>query len=116
MLSPDRERTAYHESGHCVADLDYLERHGFAGAAPQRMAHLRTDVSDVGTIAQRARVRELILTHYLPAEPDAISNEQWAERASRSFTGTTIAGTDVLRRLLAHRTTSSRPVRRRPHG
>ena len=67
------------------------------------MASLHTDVSDVGNVAQRAGVKELILTHYLPAEPDAISNEQWAERASRGFTGTTIAGTDGLRRALARR-------------
>jgi len=87
---------------HCVADLDYLERNGFAGAALERMAGLHTDVSEVGTVAQRAGVSELILTHYLPAEPDAISTEQWAERASRSFTGTTTAGTDGLRRSLAH--------------
>jgi ribonuclease BN (tRNA processing enzyme) len=85
---------------HCVADLEYLERHGFTGAALERMAGLHTDVSDVGMVAQRAGVRELILTHYLPAEPDAISNEQWTERASRGFTGSTIAGTDGLRRSL----------------
>lgn len=84
---------------HCVADLDYLARHGFTGAALERMAGLHTDVSDVGTVAQRAGVKELILTHYVPAEPDAISNEQWTERASRGFTGTTIAGTDGLRRV-----------------
>jgi ribonuclease BN (tRNA processing enzyme) len=95
---------------HCVADLDYLERHGFAGAALERMAALHTDVSEVGTIAQRAGVRELILTHYLPAEPDAISSEQWAERASGSFSGTTIAGTDGLRRSLAAPATTSSPV------
>jgi ribonuclease BN (tRNA processing enzyme) len=96
---------------HCVADLDYLARHGFAGAALERMAGLHTDVSDVGAVAQRAGVRELILTHYLPAEPAAISNEQWAERASRRFTGTTVAGTDGLRRSLAHPATTSAVVR-----
>ena len=101
---------------HCVADLGYLERHGFAGAALERMAALHTDVSDVGTIAQRAGVRELILTHYLPAEPDAISTEQWAERASRSFTGTTIAGTDGLRRSLVPPATTSPPVTLTPQG
>jgi ribonuclease BN (tRNA processing enzyme) len=83
---------------HCVADLDYLERHGFTGAALERMAGLHTDVNDVGTVAQRAGVKELILTHYVPAEPDAISTEQWTKRASRGFTGTTIAGADGLRR------------------
>lgn len=83
---------------HSVADLGYLASHGFTDAALERMAGLHTDVSSVGTVAQRAGVKELILTHYVPAEPDAISNDKWTERASNGFTGTTIAGTDGLRR------------------
>jgi len=85
---------------HCVADLDYLERHGTTGAALERMAALHTDVTEVGDVAERARVHELILTHYLPAEPDAITDAQWAGRAGRSFSGTTTAGSDGLRRVL----------------
>jgi ribonuclease BN (tRNA processing enzyme) len=86
---------------HCVADLAYLERHGFAGAALDRMAALHTDVNDVGSVAERAGVHELILNHYVPAEPDAITEAEWAQRAARSFSGKTTAGTDGLRRKLA---------------
>ena len=85
---------------HQVADLGYLERHGFTGAALQRMAELHTDVSQVGGVAERARVRELILSHYLPAEPDAISDAEWARRAGQGFSGPTTAGHDGLRRTL----------------
>jgi ribonuclease BN (tRNA processing enzyme) len=85
---------------HHVADLGYLEQHGFSGAALERMAALHTDVTEVGGIAQRAGVRELILTHYLPAEPSAITAAEWAARAGRGFSGTTIAGRDGLRRAL----------------
>ena len=85
---------------HQVADLGYLERHGVTGEALQRMAGLHTDVSEVGSVAERARVRELILSHYLPADLDAISEAEWAERAGRGFTGTTTAGRDGLRRIL----------------
>ena len=85
---------------HQVADLGYLERHGVTGEALQLMAGLHTDVSEVGSVAERARVRELILSHYLPADPDAISEAEWAERAGRGFTGTTTAGRDGLRRIL----------------
>ncbi len=85
---------------HQVADLGYLERHGITGAAIDRMAALHTDVTQVGGVAERARVRELILSHYLPAEPDAITDAQWAQRAAHGFTGTTTAGTDGLRRTL----------------
>jgi ribonuclease BN (tRNA processing enzyme) len=85
---------------HQVADLGYLERHGVTGEALQRMAGLHTDVSEVGSVAERAGVRELILSHYLPADLDAVSEAEWAERAGRGFTGTTTAGRDGLRRTL----------------
>ena len=85
---------------HQVADLGYLERHGVTGEALRRMAGLHTDVSEVGGVAERAGVGELILSHYLPAEPDAISEAEWAERAGRGFAGTTTAGRDGLRRTI----------------
>jgi ribonuclease BN (tRNA processing enzyme) len=85
---------------HQVADLGYLERHGVTGEALRRMAGLHTDVSEVGSVAERAGVGELILSHYLPADLDAISEEEWAGRAGQGFTGTTTAGRDGLRRTL----------------
>jgi ribonuclease BN (tRNA processing enzyme) len=86
---------------HQVADLGYLERHGTTGPALERMAALHTDVTQVGGVAQRARVGELILSHYLPAEPDAIAAAHWAARAGQGFSGITTAGFDGLRRTLA---------------
>jgi ribonuclease BN (tRNA processing enzyme) len=86
---------------HSVADLAYLQRHGFTGTALERMNGLHTDVTQVGGVAERAGVGELILTHYLPAEPQAITHEQWAERAQRGFSGIATAGSDGLRRTLS---------------
>jgi ribonuclease BN (tRNA processing enzyme) len=85
---------------HQVADLSYLRRHGMDDAELARMAALHTDVTQVGGVAERARVRELILSHYLPAEPDAITGEEWAHRAGSGFSGRTTAGHDGLRRTL----------------
>ena len=85
---------------HHVADLGYLQRHGTDSAELARMAALHTDVSEVGGVAERAGVGELILSHYLPAEPGAISEEEWASRAGKGFTGRTTAGRDGLRRRL----------------
>ena len=89
---------------HQVADLGYLERHGFTGPALERMAALHTDVTQVGGVAERAGVRELILSHYLPAEPDAITDAEWAECARRGLSGRTTAGSDGLRRTLPRAT------------
>jgi len=85
---------------HQVADLAYLERDGAGRAELDRMAASLTDVTQVGNVAARARVGELILNHYLPAEPHAISDAEWAERAGRGYSGTTTAGVDGLRRVL----------------
>jgi ribonuclease BN (tRNA processing enzyme) len=85
---------------HCVADLAYLERHGTTGAELERMTGLHTDVTEVGSVAERAGARELILNHYLPAEPDAIDEAEWAARAATAFSGRTTAGRDGLRRAL----------------
>jgi ribonuclease BN (tRNA processing enzyme) len=49
-------------------------------------------------VAERARVRELILSHYLPASPDAVTD--WAQRAGQGFSGKTTAGHDGLRRSI----------------
>ena len=89
---------------HQVADLGYLKRHGFTDAALARMAALHTDVTEVGGVAERAGVRELILSHYLPAEPDAITDAEWAESARQGFSGRTTAGRDGLRRTLQRAT------------
>ncbi len=86
---------------HQVADLGYLGRHGTDAAELERMRTLHTDVSEVGGVAERAGVGELILTHYLPADPAAISEEEWQQRAAQGFSGTTTAGRDGLRRTLA---------------
>ncbi|HTT54033.1 MAG TPA: MBL fold metallo-hydrolase [Streptosporangiaceae bacterium] len=85
---------------HSVADLGYLARHGWAGAALDRMAGLHTDVTEVGGVAERAGVGELILTHYLPAEPGAVSEADWAGRAAHGFRGRVTAGRDGLRRAV----------------
>jgi ribonuclease BN (tRNA processing enzyme) len=85
---------------HQVADLDYLEHHGLAGPDLRRMCALQTDVTEVGGVAQRAQVGELILNHYLPAEPSAISDAAWAEQGGKGFQGQTTAGADGMRRRL----------------
>jgi ribonuclease BN (tRNA processing enzyme) len=92
-----------------VADLSYLRRHGTDDAELARMAALHTDVTQVGGVAERAGVGELILSHYLPAEPDAVTDEEWADRASKGFSGRTTAGHDGLRRTLPAAVSASGP-------
>jgi ribonuclease BN (tRNA processing enzyme) len=92
---------------HEVIDLDFMERHGTVGAELQAMADLHTDVTRVGAIAQRAGVGELVLNHYLPADPTAIADHEWAARAGAGFGGLTVAGVDGMRRTLTRATAPS---------
>ena len=85
---------------HQVADLDYLRRHGVTGSDLEHLRALHTDVTEVGGVAERSGVRELILSHYLPADPEEVTDAEWAQRASRGFSGKTSAGHDGLRRVL----------------
>jgi ribonuclease BN (tRNA processing enzyme) len=85
---------------HQVANLAYLEQHGITGPALERMAALHTDVTEVGSVAERAGARELILNHFLPADPHEISDAEWKERAGQGFSGVTTAGRDGMRRIL----------------
>ncbi len=70
---------------HHVADLDYLRQHGLSATELAHQAGLHTDVTEVGGVAERAGAGELILTHYLPAEPDAIAAADWSRRAARGL-------------------------------
>ncbi len=54
---------------HHVADLGYLARHGFSGAALDRMAALHTDVTRVGGVAERAGVGEPSSATTCPPSP-----------------------------------------------
>ena len=85
---------------HQVADLVYLRRHGLTESELAHMAALHTDVTQVGGVAERAGVGELILTHYLPAAPEAVSAADWARRAGPGFRGRTTAGFDGMRRAV----------------
>ena len=60
--------------------------------------------ADAGLGFSRARVRELILSHYLPAEPHVITDAEWAGRAGQGFSGRTTAGRDGLRGTLPRAT------------
>ena len=96
---------------HQVADLNYLKQHGTDSAELARMAALHTDISQVGGVAERALVRELILSHYLPADPAAITAAEWAQRAANGFSGITTAGYDGLRRTLPWREPAAQVTR-----
>lgn len=70
----------------------------FAGATRLR-EHLlasHTTTEDVGKIAQQARVKTLVLTHFVPGDDPTITDEQWTAGVRKHFSGQIIVGRDLL--------------------
>jgi ribonuclease BN (tRNA processing enzyme) len=55
-----------------------------------------TTAEDAGRVAQAAGVTTLVLSHLVPAEDPAITEQMWANAARRWFRGRVIVGRDML--------------------
>lgn len=51
---------------------------------------------DVGKIAAQAGVKVLVLSHFVPGDDTAITDEQWAEGVRKHFSGRIIVGKDLM--------------------
>jgi ribonuclease BN (tRNA processing enzyme) len=59
------------------------------------MSH-HTSAVDAGRVAREAGVKTLVLSHFVPAEDAAISDEMWARAAKTHFDGEVVLGRDLL--------------------
>lgn len=80
-------------------------RAGTSSAALGGLRRLHTDVTEIADIAGRAQVGELILTHFLPADPTAIDDDTRRRRAAADPRIRITADHDGL-----HRTLPSEPT------
>jgi ribonuclease BN (tRNA processing enzyme) len=55
-----------------------------------------TSAEDAGRVAQAARVKTLVLSHLVPADDPAITDEMWIDAARTHFRGRIIVGKDLL--------------------
>ena len=51
---------------------------------------------DVGKIAAQAKVKTLVLSHFVPGDDPSITDDQWAEGVRRHFKGRIIVGKDLM--------------------
>ncbi|MER5390987.1 MBL fold metallo-hydrolase [Saccharopolyspora sp. NPDC002686] len=54
-----------------------------------------TSVSEVGAIAESAGVPTLVLSHFVPSDPE-VPDDVWREEAQRDYTGKVIVGQDLM--------------------
>jgi ribonuclease BN (tRNA processing enzyme) len=59
------------------------------------MSH-HTTAEDAGRIAQAAGVKTLVLSHFVPADDPAITDQMWIDAARTHFAGQVIVGKDLL--------------------
>jgi ribonuclease BN (tRNA processing enzyme) len=55
-----------------------------------------TTAEDAGRVAQAARVKTLVLSHFVPADDPAVTDQMWIDAARTHFRGEVIVGKDLL--------------------
>jgi len=55
-----------------------------------------TSAEEAGRVAARAGVKTLVLSHFVPGETTAVSDEEWLAAARTHFTGRIIVGRDLM--------------------
>jgi ribonuclease BN (tRNA processing enzyme) len=55
-----------------------------------------TTAEDAGRVAQAARVKTLVLSHLVPADDPAITEQMWIDEASKEFQGRVLVGRDLM--------------------
>ncbi len=56
----------------------------------------QTSVEDAGWVAQAAGVKSLVLSHFVPADDPAITDQMWIDAARTQFRGSVIVGKDLM--------------------
>jgi len=51
---------------------------------------------DVGKIAAQAKVKTLVLSHFVPGDDPSITDEQWSEGVRKHFSGRVLVGRDLM--------------------
>jgi ribonuclease BN (tRNA processing enzyme) len=70
-----------------------------ASNVPRLKQHIlasHTATEEAGRVAQAAGVKLLVLSHLIPADDPAISDEMWIRAAQTHFRGPVIVGKDLL--------------------
>lgn len=82
---------------HEVVDLDGAVEAGLL-TPDLRTLFLRghTDVLEVGSIAQAAGAKHLVLDHFIPAQPGVVNQARWRRQAKEGYDGDVIVGRDLM--------------------
>ena len=69
---------------------------GNAARLKQSIMSHHTSAMDAGRVARAAGVKTLVLSHFVPAEDPAVTDEMWIRAAKTDFDGEVVLGKDLL--------------------
>ena len=67
-----------------------------AATLKQSILSHHTTAEDAGRVAQAAGVKTLVISHFVPPDDPAITDDMWLAAARTHFRGTVIVGKDLL--------------------
>lgn len=80
-----------------VPGVDRLAaRYPNAARLREHLVASHSSPEDVGRVAAAARVKTLVLTHFVPGDDPSITDAQWSEGVRKHFSGTVIVGRDLM--------------------
>jgi ribonuclease BN (tRNA processing enzyme) len=85
-----------HEALYAPAIDRLVARIPNAAALKRSIVSHHTSVEDAGRVAQSAGVKTLVLSHLIPADDPAITDQMWVDVARAHFRGSVIVGKDLL--------------------
>jgi ribonuclease BN (tRNA processing enzyme) len=85
-----------HEVMFLPAVLELEKRHPNAVALFQHLKAAHCPAPDVGRIAAAAGVKNLVLTHFVPADDPALPEDIWRRAVASTFAGRITVGKDLL--------------------
>ena len=85
-----------HEVLHLPALDRLVARVPNAARLRQHIVDSHTVSEDVGRVAAEAGVKTLVLSHFVPGDDAAITDEMWSEGARKHFKGRIVVGKDLM--------------------
>src|SRR2546421_1899194 len=85
-----------HEAMYLPAIEKLIKQNQGSTRLREHLLAAHTSTEDVGRIAAQADVKTLVLTHFVPGDDPAITDEQWSEGVRKYFNGRIIVGKDLM--------------------
>jgi ribonuclease BN (tRNA processing enzyme) len=89
-----------HEVMYVPAVEEMVKRRPNAMKLKESILSHHTSAENVGRIASDARVKNLVLTHFVPPDDKSLMEKVWINAVKTTFSGNIIVGKDLLQLLL----------------